>query len=274
MKIITKAVILASAVMALAAASPLAAADLGGASSMKDAFTTERVDFSGLSIGVFLGADVIRADASMTKSYLDTLDGVTVHTNDATLTLPLGAAGIEGGLDLTYRHHIGSHLYLGAYADGDYSTVSGKETDVWTDTYAGSLTGGSQTAQLKRTWGGFGGLELGTDIGNTLFFVRAGGAWGQFNLSGDGINAANGFKTDFNRTGWTVGGGLEHKLGSGWAIRSDYRYVDWGNVSVWNDPNSGTQTFGNATLSYAGRGDITTTEHIARVELNYTIGGR
>src|SRR6202022_800586 len=47
-----------------------------------------------------------------------------------------------------------------------------------------------------------------------------------------------------NRTGWTLGGGLEYALDGDWNTRIEYRYTDWGSKAVnWEDhPATSTLT--------------------------------
>jgi len=57
-----------------------------------------------------------------------------------------------------------------------------------------------------------------------------------------------------NRTGWTVGGGLQYALDSNWSTRIEYRYTDWGSTNVvWDGSGASsklTDTRVLAGLSY------------------------
>jgi outer membrane immunogenic protein len=54
-----------------------------------------------------------------------------------------------------------------------------------------------------------------------------------------------------NRTGWTIGGGLEARIYGNWLLRAEYRYSDfgtWSNSFALNVPGSGTPTLMNSQL--------------------------
>ena len=69
--------------------------------------------------------------------------------------------------------------------------------------------------------------------GNTLVFATGGVAWQHIEVA---ASCGAGFfcidphddKVSTTRTGWTVGGGIEHRLDAHWILRADYRYADFG----------------------------------------------
>ena len=64
-----------------------------------------------------------------------------------------------------------------------------------------------------------------------LLYVTGGGAWvrDEFNYSSPGIGTAT---TKQNRTGWTIGAGLEYGLSPNWSIAAQYNYIDLGDKDV------------------------------------------
>jgi outer membrane immunogenic protein len=62
-----------------------------------------------------------------------------------------------------------------------------------------------------------------------------------------------------NRTGWTVGAGIEYALDNNWHLKAEYLYADYGNKSVSYDQGKGI------------RSNITT--NTVRVGLSYRFGG-
>lgn len=68
-----------------------------------------------------------------------------------------------------------------------------------------------------------------------LGYVKGGGAWTRQDhvLNGAGppvFNSENAFNVD--RSGWTVGGGLEWMFAPGWSVFGEYNYMDFGTKDV------------------------------------------
>ncbi|MGQ0681449.1 outer membrane protein [Bradyrhizobium sp.] len=68
-----------------------------------------------------------------------------------------------------------------------------------------------------------------------LGYVKGGGAWTRQDhvLNGAGppvFNSENAFNVD--RSGWTVGGGLEWMFAPGWSVFAEYNYMDFGTKDV------------------------------------------
>ncbi|QPF92417.1 outer membrane protein [Bradyrhizobium commune] len=112
--------------------------------------------------------------------------------------------------------------------------------------------------------------RLGWSTPTTLLYATGGFAYGQANLRVSYYN--NSFVgPDFSTTvtqsgvksGWTVGGGSEMKLGGAWSAKVEYLYVDLGSqsVSFVHDMGLGfTRTITDSTSVH---------EQVARVGLNY-----
>jgi outer membrane immunogenic protein len=64
-----------------------------------------------------------------------------------------------------------------------------------------------------------------------------------------------------NRSGWTVGAGVEYGIAGGWSAKLEYLYVDLGSVAGVLGPTALITT--NHTL----------TDQIVRVGINYRFGG-
>jgi len=103
--------------------------------------------------------------------------------------------------------------------------------------------------------------RVGMTFDRLLIYVTGGGAWArdEFRYTIPGVGAAS---TKQNRTGWTVGAGIEYGLSPNWSIAAQYNFVDLGDRDV---------TFG------APVGPFTSTAeqdiHLATVRLNYRFGG-
>jgi outer membrane immunogenic protein len=65
-----------------------------------------------------------------------------------------------------------------------------------------------------------------------LGYVKGGGAWARTNLSILGpANATVEFASN-NRSGWTVGGGLEYMFAPGWSVFGEYNFMDFGHRNL------------------------------------------
>jgi outer membrane immunogenic protein len=83
------------------------------------------------------------------------------------------------------------------------------------------------------------------------------------------LNSASTFSS--TRTGWTVGAGVETKIGGGWSAKIEYLYADLGKYTH-TLPIALNPAFG-AALNNDGVASATTsspiTDNIIRVGLNY-----
>ena len=103
--------------------------------------------------------------------------------------------------------------------------------------------------------------RVGMTFDRLLIYVTGGGAWArdEFNYTSPGVGTAT---TKQNRTGWTIGAGLEYGLSPNWSIAAQYNYVDLGDKNV---------TFGAPFVAFTDRVDQDI--HLATVRLNYRFGG-
>ena len=94
-----------------------------------------------------------------------------------------------------------------------------------------------------------------------LIYVTGGGAWARdkFDYTAAGVGTAT---TKQNRTGWTVGAGIEYGLSPNWSIAAQYNYVDFGDKDV---------TFGGAVVG-PFTDKVEQDIHLATVRLNYRFG--
>jgi opacity protein-like surface antigen len=103
--------------------------------------------------------------------------------------------------------------------------------------FAGDVTGrlgyawGSALIYAK---GGFAFLDVGNRLRETIFFSD-----GTSRII-DGHNNNDNFVT-----GWTVGGGLEWKVGPSWSIKAEYLHFDFSNSNNDNCCNDGLNNFRN-----------------------------
>jgi outer membrane immunogenic protein len=69
-----------------------------------------------------------------------------------------------------------------------------------------------------------------------LAYVKGGGAWARIDTTRFATVPAptivSEFANDQNRQGWTIGGGLEWMIASGWSVFGEYNFMDFGTERV------------------------------------------
>jgi len=114
--------------------------------------------------------------------------------------------------------------------------------------------------------------RIGFAANRTLFYATGGVAFANLKTLDSAVfpasatdNTVSGSST---RTGWTVGGGIEHALWSGWSVKAEYLFASFDRLSK-TSANSDPVTFPLSTIVHDHRLE----EHIARVGLNYRFSG-
>jgi outer membrane immunogenic protein len=130
----------------------------------------------------------------------------------------------------------------------------------------GPAIGGSFSEKLD--WFGTVRARAGVLVAPTVLAYATGGlAYGSIksDLSLAIPSTANAFSHSSTRVGWTVGGGVESKLGGNWSAKLEYLYMDLG-----SDSNSYTTTFpalGGGVVGFNANSRFT--DNILRAGLNY-----
>jgi outer membrane immunogenic protein len=86
--------------------------------------------------------------------------------------------------------------------------------------------------------------------------------------------------------GWTLGGGIEGAVGSGWSVKLEYLFLDLGrfstasaatsslaSVDLPNTPGQGFNTLIDTTTTVAATARTRLTDHVIRVGVNYRFAG-
>ncbi len=102
--------------------------------------------------------------------------------------------------------------------------VFGLETDLdWSNIRGTTTTNCAPGCQTRNTWLGTTRGRLGYAMDRFLPYLTGGVAYGDIRASVPGFAGAS-----TNKTGWTLGGGLEFALASNWTAKAEYLYVDLG----------------------------------------------
>jgi len=155
-----------------------------------------------------------------------------------------GSRNVSGGL-------------AGAQAGYNYQfgqAVAGIEGDIdWSDINGSSTTACPPGCKTSNTWLSTVRGRLGYAADRFMPYVTGGVAFGDVRASAPGFGQ---FGQD--RTGWTLGGGLEAALAVNWTARVEYLYVDLGNF------NCGLNCGGFSTTD-----NVSFHANILRAGLNY-----
>jgi outer membrane immunogenic protein len=192
--------------------------------------------WAGWYIGAHAGAAWQQTNASTTY------EGFTTNNNT------FSNSGFIGGGQIGYNWQHGNFVFG---LEGDISGLSNKNSGV-----ANGYQFTSRVHWLSTVRGRF-----GLAVGDTMAYATAGVAFGGVRSSLDFAfsksDSYSGTSSNKTRTGWTVGGGVEHMLSRNWTVGLEALFVDLGKSSVFDSKNSGkTGNFQNQLV-------------IGRVKLNY-----
>jgi outer membrane immunogenic protein len=137
------------------------------------------------------------------------------------------------GGTLGYNYQFNS-IVIGAEMDFDWANIKGSGGQSLSVAPIPVALTTTSDSQLK--WLGTLRARLGYTITpTTLLFVTGGGAYGQVNstttialTAPKPFGATASADVSDNKWGWTVGGGIEQKLWSGFSIKAEADYIDLG----------------------------------------------
>jgi outer membrane immunogenic protein len=193
--------------------------------------------WAGWYIGAHAGAAWQRSDVTTDASVYD---GYSYIPNP---NASLSKTGFIGGGQIGYNWQHGNFVFG---LEGDISGLSGKASAAVTGAYSGAYS--SQIRWLSTVRGRF-----GLAVGDTMAYMTAGVAFGGVRNSVVGLFDDN-YSSSKTKTGWTIGGGVEHMLNRNWTIGLEGLFVDLGSNTV--GVKSKTTRFSNQAV-------------IGRVKLNY-----
>jgi outer membrane immunogenic protein len=159
--------------------------------------------------------------------------------------------GFAGGGQIGFNVQSNQFVF-GVEFSGSWADLTGSRTSVF-------FTGDSIHTDVDTILLLTGRLGLAFD--RALLYVTGGGAWvrNEFRY-GDSFGSVSTEK--HNRTGWTVGAGLEYGITPNWSIAVQYNYVDLGDKDV---------TFATPNIVFTAQTESHI--HLATARLNYRFGG-
>lgn len=108
--------------------------------------------------------------------------------------------------------------------------VFGVETDfAWSDIDGGVVTGACGiTCSTNVDWLWTLRGRVGLDLGGVMPYLTAGLAVGDVT----GIADSGPYSASETASGYTIGGGVEARLGGNWTLKGEYLYVDLGDITI------------------------------------------
>jgi outer membrane immunogenic protein len=183
--------------------------------------------------------------------------------------------GFTGGGQIGYNWQAGGSMVLGLEADFDYFGLKGSST-------SGAVypccapTGFTINQNVKTDWLATFRARIGYLVTpNALFYVTGGGAVtdlkGTFGFTDNNSAAAESASFSSTKLGWTVGGGVEWMLWSGWSAKAEYLFVSFPGVTVTSNNLAlgGVAPVPVSPFTHSADLDVS----IARFGLNYKLGG-
>jgi outer membrane immunogenic protein len=185
------------------------------------------------------------------------------------VTTTLNAEGAVVGGQIGYNWQA-SNLVFGIEADISGSFLKKSASITTFESFAPGVAAGTMGITQEIDWLASVRGRIGYAFDRSMIYATGGFAWAKvstnavFNGSFPFSSAAN-LTSDDTRTGYVVGGGFEHLLGSNWTIRAEYLdYALDGGDSVSGPIPNPALIDATATLSTS---DLNI--HVARLGLNY-----
>jgi outer membrane immunogenic protein len=149
---------------------------------------------------------------------------------------------------------------LGIEADGSWAGLQGKALCNSTVFFLNCAAKTDGRATLTG--------RLGVDLDRTLLYIKGGGAWMHerstiSNVALPPLATAFSSSISNDRTGWTLGMGLEYAFAMHWSAKVEYDYMDFGTKRYNFPPTAGifAPTFTNW--------DLVDRMHVVKAGVNY-----
>ena len=187
----------------------------------------EVFDWSGIYIGAHVGFGWGRTDVTD-----HTLLGNILLIPTQRFDTQGGLGGVQGGWNYQFGRFV-----LSTELDFSWANVKADQTSPF-------LLGiGTINRSSKATWIGTATTRLGYAWDRVLFYTKIGAAWAHFDYNDNAsiviVGPVYTSPASENRSGWTVGTGIEWAFLGGWSAKVEYDYIDFGRRTVDFNPVAG-----------------------------------
>jgi outer membrane immunogenic protein len=243
--------------------------------------------YAGLNVGGGIGVNSNLQNASFSSTALGVNGLLTGSSNS--LALPGAVAGGQIG----FNWQVSPWIVLGLEADWDWTSQKGKTSSSSPPADLAFFGAGANgfgyglSTQQKLTEIATARARGGVLLHDTLWYVTGGLAWGTIKESHTFTGSANltvfpaalqpgpflpsSANFSASKFGWTVGAGVETRLGGGWSAKAEYLYVDLGDVTevfpIAINPAFAAAFTNGGAASVISASHVS--DHIVRVGLNY-----
>ena len=181
--------------------------------------------------GCYIGGNVGGGWERTAQTQVGKIDGTAIIPNN-----DFGSStgsNVIGGGQIGCDYQFASNFVIGIQGMYDFGRIS--SSHVVPTAFPGFPVGSFQSVnQVRDMWtvtGRVGYLFTPQLLG----YVKGGGAWTRVDQAFNGtvpvfFNSENAFGV--NRSGWTVGGGLEWMFAPGWSVFGEFNYMDFGNRNI------------------------------------------
>jgi outer membrane immunogenic protein len=185
----------------------------------------------------------------------------------------IGLDGFTGGVQLGYNATVGKTFLLGGEFDFGGLALESTKTDGATYPCC-APTSFSITQKVSSSWLLTARPRIGITYNKALIYGTGGLAVTNIHdrvlFTDNFANALEGGGRNENKTGWTVGGGLEYKANEHWSLKGEYLYVGFGRIA--STSTNLIATFGPTPTSFPTNVFTHSTDlhaNIIRAGINY-----
>jgi outer membrane immunogenic protein len=204
-------------------------------------------DWTGLYVGGNFGWGWAHVDGTQLAPGTTNFPTGTIFTRE-------NSNGFLGGVQAGFNYQTPYHLVVGVEGDFDWTDIRGSATTISTVTGFTSTNNGRLRDFALLTG------RVGWAADNWLFYAKGGVALGQSSSSSVGV-LANGtlFETGSSttdRTGWTIGAGVEWGFAPGWSAKIEYNHIDFVSSNIGINHIETVGTFFTTFVSSTERVDV------------------
>jgi outer membrane immunogenic protein len=158
-----------------------------------------------------------------------------------------GSKGAIFGGHLGFNYQFTPHMVAGLEGDAEGSSIHN-----YAFTYGSGF--GPYSLDVYDNIRGSIRARLGYAHDHWLLYTTAGAAWANFNTTHNFVFSGNTDQANLTPVGWTVGAGVEYAFMGNLSARLEYRYADYGSLTVYSQAPG--LTYNDRVSEHTVRGGI------------------